>query len=58
MIIGTYKVEYLNDRGDWILKSWHKNRDNAVIVADVCEDAGRKTRIIHDGKIIREGSCD
>jgi hypothetical protein len=50
----TYRVEYLNDHGDWIKKSWHRNKEHAVIVAQVCEQSGKKARIIHEGKIIYE----
>jgi hypothetical protein len=49
-----YRVEFLNNYGTWILKSWHKNESNAVIMAEVCEQSGTKTRIIREGKIIRQ----
>jgi hypothetical protein len=51
----SYIVEILNDSEDWIRKSYHNNRDNADIVFDVQVEAGWRARIVHDGKIIREG---
>jgi hypothetical protein len=56
--MSQFKVEYLNDHGDWVLKSWHKGEDKAEIVASVCQEAGYKTRIVHEGKIIRSGEGD
>jgi hypothetical protein len=48
-------VYFLNEHDDWIKKSFHKNLEHAVIVAQVCEADGYRTRIVEDGKIIREG---
>ena len=48
-----YKVEFLNDRHDWILKSWHKNMDSAERIAEVTAAGGYTARIINEGKIIQ-----
>jgi hypothetical protein len=50
----TYIVE-INDGHEWIRKSYHRNLDNAECVFEVQIEAGYKARIIHEGKIIREG---
>jgi hypothetical protein len=51
-----YKVEYFDITGNnWILKSRHKGLDHAQIMAQVQQQAGFRTRIIRDGKIIEEG---
>ena len=50
----THIVEYLNDHGDWIRKSMHKNRDHAEIVAWVQAQSGRRARVICDGRIVCE----
>lgn len=47
-----YKVEYLNEFGEWIYSSWHKNKDHAFINAEVKRNSGFKSRIIHAGQII------
>jgi hypothetical protein len=47
-----YKVEWLNPQGDWILNSWHKNKENAEANAQVRAKSGYTSRIIHEGKII------
>ena len=47
-------VEFLNDRGDWIRKSYHVNRDHAEFVGQVTAKAGFKARVICDGVILCE----
>jgi len=47
-----YFVECLNEHGDWIRTSKHKNLDNARINAEVRVNAYTKARIIHEGKVI------
>jgi hypothetical protein len=49
-----FKVEFLNDRGDWIHSSFHKNQENADISAEEMEDKGYQTRVLYCGKIVRE----
>lgn len=39
---------------NWVLHSWHRNRDYAEIHAQVIEQAGGIARIINEGKIISE----
>ena len=51
----VYKVGYWNDQGDWITKSRHNNQVNAEIMADVVEKSGYRTRMTHQGKIVKEG---
>jgi hypothetical protein len=48
----VYKVEYLNEFGDWIYSSWHKNKDHAIVNAEVKSSSGFRSRIIHHGQII------
>ena len=50
-----YRVEYLNDHGDWIVSSRHQNQSSAIVNAEVKAQAGRSVRIVHDGKIVWEG---
>lgn len=50
-----YFVDFINDRGDWIFASDHKNLGSAIMIAEVKEEAGYDTRIRHEGKIIRVG---
>jgi hypothetical protein len=50
-----YKLEYLNDNGDWIHGGFYKNKENAVFNAEVKERGGYKTRVIYQGQIVREG---
>jgi K+/H+ antiporter YhaU regulatory subunit KhtT len=45
-------VEFENDRGDWIQKSFHSNRDSAENVADVTAK-NYTARITENGKIIQ-----
>jgi hypothetical protein len=49
-----HKVEQLNDHGDWMLKSWHRNLDHAQIICEVCEQAGNRARIVLSGKVVYE----
>jgi len=49
-----YKVEYLNEFGEWIYSSWHKNSEFAFINATVKAKAGLKSRVIHKGQIIAQ----
>ena len=51
--MSTYKVEVFDqDQNDYIIHSWHKNKDYAIIQAEVQETSGKKVRIIHEGKIV------
>lgn len=47
-----YKVEYCNDNGDWVLYSWHRNKENAFINAEV-KAKQYASRVIFEGKIIQ-----
>jgi hypothetical protein len=49
-----YIVEYLGEDGAWCRKSYHQGLDKAEIMAEVTHEAGYKTRILHDGKIVQE----
>jgi len=46
-----YRVEYLNDNGDWIKYSLHSNKDNAIINAEV-RARQYTARVVFEGKII------
>lgn len=48
-----YKVEYF-DGFEWILRSWHQNRENANINAEVAAQTWSSARVIHEGKIVNE----
>ena len=41
------------EKNEWMRVSTHKDSTYAHIVYEVNEKAGRKCRIIHEGKIIR-----
>lgn len=47
-----YRVEYLNDNGDWIFHGNYSNEDNADRNAEQKQARGYQTRIIHQGKIV------
>jgi hypothetical protein len=52
------KIEYL-DGSQWIHYNWHKNSENAIIVAEVySKSRKRKTRVINKGQIIYESEKD
>jgi hypothetical protein len=52
-MMSTYKVEVFDpDQNDYVINSWHKNKDYAIIQAEVQETSGKKVRIIHEGKIV------
>ena len=50
-----YKLEYLNDQGDWIFHGNYKNEDNAALNAEQKQARGYRTRITNQGKVVREG---
>jgi len=48
-----YKVEVFDaEHNDYILHSYHKNREYAEIQAEVKAMAGGSVRIVHEGKAI------
>jgi hypothetical protein len=47
----SYKVEILYNN-EWVIHSWHKNLEYAVVNYDVQEKAGRTCRLIYHGQII------
>jgi hypothetical protein len=50
-----YIVEVFDvDFNDWIKASHHKNQEYADANLEVHEKCGRKARIVHAGKIIRQ----
>jgi len=49
-----YKVEYLNESIGWIYGGCYKNIENAEVNAEVKTQSGYKSRIIQNGKVIKE----
>ena len=57
--MSNHKLEFCNDRGDWIHWDWKKNYDNAERLCKMREEAeGDKTRIIFGGKIVYQTAAD
>lgn len=52
--MSIFIVEIQNDFQDWIRKSYHRGEDNASIMYEIQVEAGRRCRIVHDGKVIQE----
>ena len=51
--MSTYKVEVFDqDQNDYVIYSWHRNKDYAIIQAEVKAMAGGSVRIVHEGKAI------
>ena len=51
----NYKVEIFDEaENDWIVRSWHKNKDHAEIQVEVALLRHPAARIIYEGKIISE----
>jgi hypothetical protein len=49
----TYRIEYLNDHGDWILSEWISGAKKADMAAEERHDSGYSVRVILEGKIVR-----
>ena len=48
-----YKVDYFDtEENNWVLSSFHKNKEYAVINMQVLALSGKKARVLYDGKII------
>lgn len=50
--------KWSTEDNNWVLHSWHRNRDYAEIHAQVIEQAGGIARIINEGKIIYQTRRD
>jgi hypothetical protein len=51
--MGPYRVEFKNDRGDWIKADFYPTRETAETAAINVSESGWTSRIVHNGKILK-----